>query len=135
MLYAGALAVIIALCAHDGASAQGSVKKSGKLICGAFSAQPKTSPLWREDVTVEIDLGAITIVRKDYPPPKGAAFKGILAPSGAILVAGEGNVEEGQAAWNYEFSGKLDKDGAANLRGRLTAIKGTPGYRVCSLSF
>lgn len=135
MWYAAWPVVIMVLYSCAAASAQEPIKKNGKLICGAFSAQPKTSPLWHEDVTVEIDHGTITITRKEYPPPKGAAFNGVLAPSGTILVAGEGNVEEGQAAWNYEFSGKLNKDGATNLKGQLTAMKGTPGHRVCSMSF
>jgi hypothetical protein len=116
-------------------TAQEPVKKTGKLICGSFSARQKESHPWNEAVAVEIDRGVITVTRPDYPPPKGTAFKGILAPSGAILIAGEGNFEEGQAAWNYEFSGKLNAAGTTDLKGRLQATKGVTGYRVCSMSF
>ncbi|HZQ12444.1 MAG TPA: hypothetical protein VFB31_06510 [Pseudolabrys sp.] len=126
---------VVALVLSGPAPAQDAVKKKGTLICGSFSAQPKTSPPWHEAVSVEIEHGAITVVRVDYPPPKGVAFKGLVAPSGAILIAGEGNVEEGQAAWTYEFSGKLNDKGTTDLRGKLTAIKGTPGTRTCSMSF
>lgn len=127
---------ILALALMTGAvAAQEPVKKTGKLICGSFSARQKESHPWNEAVAVEIDHGAITVTRPDYPPPKGTAFKGILAPSGAILIAGEGNFEEGQAEWNYEFSGKLNAGGTTDLKGKLQATKGVTGYRICSMSF
>lgn len=129
-----ALAAPGALFAQDAAK-DAPKKLQGKLICGSFSAQPKTSPPWHEDLAIEIAHGAITVVRTDYPPPKGVAFTGLVAPSGAILIAGEGNVEEGQAAWTYEFSGKLNEKGTTDLKGKLTAIKGPAGYRICSMSF
>jgi len=130
------LAVLLLALAAPGALAQDAPKKlQGKLICGSFSAQPKASPPWNEVIAVEIVHGAITVVRTDYPPPKGVAFTGLVAPSGAILIAGEGNVEEGQAAWTYEFSGKLNANGTTDLKGKLTATKGTLGYRICSMSF
>jgi len=128
--------LLLALAAPGLAFAQDTPKKlQGKLICGSFSAQPKASPPWNEVIAVEIVHGAITVVRTDYPPPKGVAFTGLLAPSGAILIAGEGDVEGGQAAWNYEFSGKLNEKGTTDLRGKLTAMKGALGYRICSMSF
>jgi hypothetical protein len=127
---------ILAFALMTGAAlAQEPVKKTGKLICGSFSARQKESKPWNEEIAVEISHGAITVVRPDYPPPKGVAFKGIVAPSGAILISGEGSVEDGQAEWNYEFSGKLNAGGTTDLRGKLTAIKGTPGNRTCSMSF
>jgi hypothetical protein len=127
--------LLLALAVPATLSAQDSVKKTGKLICGSFSAKPKAAPPWNEAIAVEIAHGAITVVRTDYPPPKGVAFTGLLAPSGAILIAGEGDVEDGQAAWNYEFSGKLNDKGTTDLRGKLTAMKGALGYRICSMSF
>jgi hypothetical protein len=130
------LAVLLLALAAPGALAQDAGKKlQGKLICGSFSAQPKASPPWNEAITVEITHGAITVVRTDYPPPKGVAFTGLLAPSGAILIAGEGDVEDGHAAWTYEFSGKLNDKGTTDLKGKLTAVKGALGYRICSMSF
>ncbi len=128
-----ALAALVVPLVASAASAQDSVKKSGTLICGSFSAQPKTSPPWHEKVSVEIAHYAITVIRTDYPPPKGVAFKGLVAPSGAILITGEGSDQE--QAWNYEFSGKFNPSGTTDLRGKLTATKGTLGYRVCSMSF
>ena len=127
--------LLLALAAPGPASAQDAVKKTGKLICGSFSAKPKAAPPWNDPISVEIVHGAITVVRTEYPPPKGVAFTGLLAPSGAILIAGEGDIEGGQAAWNYEFSGKLNDKGVTDLRGKLTALKGALGYRICSMSF
>lgn len=128
--------LLLALAAPGALFAQDAPKKlQGKLICGSFSAQPKASPPWNEAIAVEILHGAITVVRTNYPPPKGVAFTGVVAPSGAILIAGEGDVEGGQAAWNYEFSGKLNDKGTTDLRGKLTAMKGALGYRICSMSF
>jgi len=76
--------LLLALAAPGLAFAQDAPKKlQGKLICGSFSAQPKASPPWNEAIAVEIAHGAITVVRTDYPPPKGVAFTGLLAPSGA----------------------------------------------------
>ena len=130
------LAILLLALAAPGAQAQDAPKKlQGKLICGSFSAQPKASPPWNEAIAVEIAHGAVTVVRTNYPPPKGVAFTGVVAPSGAILIAGEGDVEGGQAAWNYEFSGKLNDKGTTDLRGKLTAMKGALGYRICSMSF
>jgi len=134
------LAALLLALAAPAALAQNTAKDApkklqGKLICGSFSAQPKVSPPWNDAIAVEISHGAITVVRTDYPPPKGVAFTGVVAPSGAILIAGEGDIEDGQAAWNYEFSGKLNDKGTTDLKGKLTAMKGALGYRICSMSF
>ena len=129
------LAVLLPLLAAPALAQDAPKKLQGKLICGSFSAQPKASPPWNEVIAVEIAHGAITVVRTDYPPPKGVAFTGLLAPSGAILIAGEGDIEDGHAAWNYEFSGKLADKGITDLKGKLTALKGALGYRICSMSF
>jgi hypothetical protein len=130
-----ASALSLALLAAAPAAAQnGPTKIQGKLICGSFSAEPKTSPSWHDELNVVIDRGTITAERTQYPPPQGVVFKGIVAPSGAILIAGAGSLD-GKADWNYEFAGKLNKDGTTQLRGRLTATKPLPGYRVCTMSF
>ena len=60
-------------------------------------------------------------------------FKGLLAPSGAILIAGSGSY--GDASWTYEFAGKMNKSGKTVLQGKLTSTKGVEGYRNCSMSF
>jgi hypothetical protein len=122
--------VLLAAPAH----AQETKKLPGKLICGSFSAQPKTSPPWNDELSVEIDKGAISVVRVHYPPPEGVVFKGVVAPSGAILVAGYASIEK-ESEWNYEFSGKLGKDGETQLKGKLTASKPLAGYRICTMSF
>lgn len=125
----------MALLASAPAGAQTAPKKlAGKLICGSFSAQPKNSPPWNDELSVEIDRSAISAVRVHYPPPEGVVFKGVVAPSGAILIAGYGSFEK-ESEWNYEFSGKLNKDGETLLKGKLTATKPLPGTRTCTMSF
>ena len=128
MLALGLIATLPAA-AQDGAK-----KLPGKLICGSFSAQPKTSPPWHDELSIEIDKAAISVVRVNYPPPEGVVFKGVVAPSGAILIAGYGSFEK-ESEWNYEFSGKLNKGGETQLKGKLTATKPLPGYRICTMSF
>ncbi len=108
-------------------------KIPGVLICSSFSAQPKTSPSWRDELNVIINKEAITVESVKNPPPKGEVFKGLLAPSGAILIAGSGSY--GEASWTYEFAGQMNKNGKAVLKGKLTATKGVAGYRDCSMSF
>jgi len=122
------------LAAAPAAAQSGPTKLPGKLICGSFSAQPKTSPPWHDELSIEIDKAAISVVRVNYPPPEGVVFKGVVAPSGAILIAGYGSFEK-ESEWNYEFSGKLNKGGETQLKGKLTATKPLPGYRICTMSF
>src|SRR5579872_7206575 len=55
--------LLLALAVPATLSAQDSVKKTGKLICGSFSAKPKAAPPWNEAIAVEIAHGAITVVR------------------------------------------------------------------------
>jgi hypothetical protein len=110
-------------------------KIKGKLICGSFSSQPKNSPPWHEELDVEIDKAAIHVVQTNYPPPQGATFDGIVAPSGAILIAGYASFQDGRSEWSYEFAGKLNKNGTTQLNGKVTTIKGEAGYRICTMSF
>ncbi len=125
---------VLALTAAAPAGAQDDAKKiPGLLICGSFSAQPKTSPSWRDELNIIIDKEAITVESVKDPPPKGEVFKGLLAPSGAILIAGSGSY--GDASWTYEFAGQFNKSGKTLLRGKLTSTKGVEGYRICSMSF
>ena len=65
--------------------------------------------------------------------PGQEKFRGILSPSGTMLIAGEGKADNG-ATWSYEFSGRKTPSGVTILRGSLrsTVPKGT---RSCSLTF
>ena len=129
---AGFLLILVASAPVE--AQDGSTKLQGKLICGSFSAEPKTSPHWSDDLNIVINNGTITAERIHYPAPQGVVFKGIVAPSGAILMAGAGDIE-GHADWNYEFSRQLNKHGTTQLAGKLTATKGLLGYRICTMSF
>jgi hypothetical protein len=60
-------------------------------------------------------------------------FRGILSPSGTMLVAGQGKSDDG-ATWTYEFSGRKNPKGVTILRGSLNSDK-PKGARACSLTF
>lgn len=107
-------------------------KREGKIVCGSFSGDPKKYPAWTDDVTITIDRGALVATPSR---PRGQVMRGAVAPSGAILLAGEGGMAEGTAEWTYEFAGKLNPKGPTVIRGQLADIKGGAAKRQCSISF
>jgi hypothetical protein len=116
-----------------GAHAQGAPeKREGKIVCGSFSGDPKKFPAWTDDVTIAMDRGALVATPSR---PQGQVMRGVVAPSGAILLAGEGGMIDGVAEWTYEFAGKLNPKGPTVIRGQLADIKGGPAKRQCSISF
>ena len=58
-----------------------------------------------------------------------------MAPSGAVLMAGEGGLPGQPAEWTYEFAGTLNPKGPTVLRGQLANIIGGGAKRSCSISF
>jgi hypothetical protein len=60
-------------------------------------------------------------------------FRGILSPSGTMLIAGLGKSNEG-ATWTYEFSGQKKPTGIAILNGSMQSEQ-PKGTRSCSLTF
>jgi hypothetical protein len=61
-------------------------------------------------------------------------YQGVMAPSGAILIVGNGSYENG-ITWVSEFSGQKSKTGQTVLKGSLTNQTGASGSRFCSLVF
>ena len=139
-------AVVVALLTMTltlGAHAQSAPeKREGKIVCGSFSGDPKKFPAWTDDVTIAMDRGAL-VATPSRPQGQvmraaGPAFEqmlAVVAPSGAILLAGEGGMIDGIAEWTYEFAGKLNPKGPTVIRGQLADIKGGPAKRQCSISF
>ena len=129
--------LLLALAAPGSAFAQDAPKKlQGKLICGSFSAQPKASPPWNEAIAVEIAHGAITVVRTDYPPPKGVAFTGAAGAVGRH--PDRRRRRRGRRPGGVELRvlrQARTTSGITDLKGKLTAMKGALGYRICSMSF
>jgi hypothetical protein len=128
-----ALAVAVAVALPFAAHAQSpSIKKPGKIVCGSFSGDPKKWPAWNDEMEIVIDAGTLTA---KPARPTGHVMRGTVGSSGAILVAGEGGLEDGTAEWTYEFAGKLNPRGITVIRGELADIKGGPAKRNCSISF
>jgi hypothetical protein len=115
------------------AYAQGAPQKyEGKIVCGSFSGDPKKYPAWNDTMDVTINRGAL-IAKPSRP--QGQIMTGIVAASGAVLVAGEGGSPGQPAEWTYEFTGQLNPKGQTVLRGKLANIMGGGAMRSCALSF
>ena len=101
-------------------------------MCGSFSGDPRKYPAWNDNMSIVIDRGVLTATPAR---PQGQIMTGTVAPSGAVLVAGEGGLPGQPPEWTYEFSGKLNPKGPTVLRGQLANIMGGGAKRSCSISF
>jgi len=124
---------IVLIAASPSALAQGAAQKhQGKIVCGSFSGDPKKYPAWNDELTIEIDR---QVVVASPARAQGQVMRGMVAPSGAILLAGEGGPPGGAKEWTYEFSGKLSPKGTTVLKGELADIQGGKARRSCAISF
>ena len=104
-----------------------------KLTCGSHSANPTQLKAFQIDLKFDV-FGSLWMVDRKTSPQSGTEkFRGILSPSGAMLIAGQGNADEG-ATWTYEFSGRKNPSGITLLRGSLRSAE-PKGTRTCSLTF
>jgi hypothetical protein len=127
------LAPLLTLALTAAVHAQGTPQKhEGKIVCGSFSGDPKQYPAWNDDMAITIKGGALIATPSRT---QGQVMAGTVAPSGAILMAGEGGRPGGPAEWTYEFAGKLNPKGPTVLRGQLANIMGGGAKRFCSISF
>jgi hypothetical protein len=128
-----ALAALLALALASPTAAQSPKQKhDGKIVCGSFSGDPKKYPAWNDDMAITIERGALIATPAR---PQGQIMAGTVAPSGAVLMAGEGGLPGQPPEWTYEFSGKLNPKGPTVLRGQLANIMGGGAKRSCSISF
>ena len=107
-------------------------KHDGKIVCGSFSGDPRQYPAWNDNMAITIERGALIATPSR---PQGQIMVGVVGPSGAVLMAGEGGRPGGPAEWTYEFAGKLNPKGPTVLRGQLANIMGGGAKRSCSISF
>jgi hypothetical protein len=107
-------------------------KYQGKIVCGAFSGDPKLYPAWNDSMEITINRGTLLAVPSRT---QGQTMTGVVAASGSVLVAGEGGLPGKPPEWTYEFSGQLNSKGATVLRGQLANIMGGGAKRSCALTF
>ena len=119
-------------CGHP-AFAQDMPPKSiaAKLTCGSHSSDPVQHKAFQVDLQFDV-IGSLWLL--DWKPEKSEVkFRGILSPSGTMLVAGLGKSDEG-TTWTYEFSGRKNATGISVLKGSLQSEQ-PKGARSCSLTF
>jgi hypothetical protein len=130
--FAAAIFVVL-FAASPAAFAQGAAQKhQGKIVCGSFSGDPKKYPAWNDELSIEIDRQMLTA---SPARAQGQVMRGLVAPSGAILLTGEGGPPGGAKEWTYEFAGKLAPKGTTVLKGELADIQGGKAKRSCAISF
>jgi hypothetical protein len=105
---------------------------AASLTCGSHSANPTKLKAFQFDLQFEV-FGSLWVANRTTSPQPGTEkFRGILSPSGTMLIAGQGKTDDG-ATWTYEFSGRKKPDGITILRGSLRSEK-PKGTRTCSLT-
>lgn len=104
-----------------------------KLTCGSHSANPKELKAFQVDLQFDVFDSLWLVDRKTSPRPGTEKFRGILSPSGAMLFAGQGKLDDG-TSWSYEFSGRKNPSGITILRGSLRSAEPN-GTRICSMTF
>ena len=127
-------AVVMCGACSDGFSAfaQDAAKRvPAKLTCGSHSSNPAQNKAFQVDLQFDV-TGSLWLL--DWKTERAEVkFRGILSPSGTMLVAGLGKSDEG-GTWTYEFSGHKNPTGIAVLKGSLQSEQ-PKGTRQCSLTF
>ena len=125
---------LLVACGHGSlAFAQDAVPKRvpAKLTCGSHSANPQQHKAFQVDLQFDV-YGSLWML--DWKTERAEVkFRGILSPSGAMLIAGLGKSDEG-ATWTYEFSGHKNPTGIAVLKGSSQSEQ-PKGMRSCSMTF
>jgi hypothetical protein len=104
---------------------------AAKLTCGSHSSNPTQNKAFQVDLQFDV-TGPLWLL--DWKTERAEVkFRGILAPSGTMLIAGLGKSDEG-GTWGYEFSGHKNPTGIAVLKGSLQSEQ-PKGTRQCSLTF
>jgi hypothetical protein len=134
-LISAACVVSGACCASFGFSAlaeEAAAKRvPAKLTCGSHSSNPAQNKSFQVDLQFDV-TGSLWLL--DWKTERAEVkFRGILSPSGTMLIAGLGKSDEG-ATWTYEFSGHKNATGIAILKGSMQSEQ-PKGMRSCSLTF
>jgi hypothetical protein len=106
---------------------------SAKLTCASLSSDPKEYKAFQVDLQFEVYDSLWMADRKTPELSEEEKFRGVLSPSGSMLVAGLGTSENGKK-WDYEFSGNRKAGTLTILKGSLRSEQ-PKGTRSCALSF
>ena len=102
-----------------------------KLTCGSHTSNPAQNKAFQVELQFDV-TGSLWLL--DWKTEQAEVkFRGILSPSGTMLIAGLGKADEG-ATWTYEFSGHKNPTGIAILKGSMQSEQ-PKGTRSCSLTF
>jgi hypothetical protein len=104
---------------------------SAKLTCGSHSSNPNQYKAFQVQLQFDV-TGSLWLLdwKTEHAEVK---FRGILSPSGTMLIAGLGKSDDG-ATWTYEFSGQKKPTGITILNGSMRSEQ-PKGIRSCSLTF
>ena len=104
-----------------------------KLTCGSHSSNPTQKKAFQVDLQFDVTGSLWLLDWKNADQSAVVKFRGILSPSGMMLIAGLGKSDDG-ATWTYEFSGTKNSSGLSILKGSLQSEQ-PKGARLCSLTF
>jgi hypothetical protein len=110
----------------------GTEQVPAKLTCGSHSSNPTEKKAFQVELRFDV-TGSLWLM--DWKAPdqsREVKFRGILSPSGMMLIAGLGKSDDG-ATWTYEFSGTKNANGISILKGSLQSEQ-PKGTRSCSLT-
>ncbi len=133
-VWSAVLAGSIAACAlPQGAGALGSDEVRARLVCGAGSGNPAREGAFQDTIRLRISEEMQIFGERDEGGVEDK-YRGIVAPSGAVLIAGKGKHDDRGAEWIWEFSGRMKPTGTV-LKGRMTSTRGGIGSRACTMTF
>src|SRR5262249_37364487 len=106
---------------------------NAKLTCGSLSVNAKEFKSFQIDLGFDV-YGSLWMADRQNQEHSGIEkFRGVLSPTGTMLVAGQGKSDSGMA-WSYEFSGHKNSKGITVLKGSYQSEQ-PKGTRSCSLAF
>jgi len=129
-LLAGSIAVCLL---PQQASAWSDDEVRARVVCGAWSGDPVRGAAFQDTIKLRISEEMRISGERDERGVEDK-YRGIIAPSGAVLIAGKGKHDDRGAAWIWEFSGKM-RPGGTVLRGKMVSTRGGVGSRDCTMTF
>ena len=114
------------------AGQHGTEQVPAKLTCGSHSSNPTEKKAFQVELQFNVTGSLWQVDWKAPDQSREIKFRGILSPSGMMLIAGLGKSDDG-ATWTHEFSGTKNANGISILKGSLQSEQ-PKGTRSCSLT-